>query len=345
MYFSKEMEQRISEQVSNHGNTTFTVMVNHRLVTVEPQNPGGKKRLVYVRYNRSPKAVAEPLEFGIYLSGKDSFTVTPEAKEAVFKLIQNPNVVTLSLDINPEDIKLKFQINMGLKLINIVQSSFEEVFNLVYKEDVVGKLNVGGRELLQSEREELYANLNDYASVAYLELLNKKLLRAVGGTKNALKFYYTFDVFRPMFITGPCVFNPLLEAKRNARLIKNSELFKRAQKHEVHYKDLTIYFMTDKDICESLHFNGGTYLKPMFIQNLLFGLFSDSFANSRVKKYVDRTVEGRVITRDAFIAVPAEERSDYIEIDGLLQMCMSHCLVLGHNKAGDLYNIVSTARL
>lgn len=345
MYINKEMEHLISEQVSNHGNTTFTVMVNHRLVTVDPQSPGGKRRLVYVRYNRSPKAVSDPLEFGIYLSGKQSFTVTPEARDEVFRLLQNPNIVQADLGISPDDIRLKFQINMGLKLINIVQSSFDEVFNLIYKEDVVGKININGRDLLQAEREDLYQRLNDYASVSYLELLNKKLLRAVGGTKNALKFYYTFDVFRPMFITGPCVFNPLLEAKRNARLIKNSELFKLACKHEVHYKDLTIYFMTDKDICESLHFDGGTYLKPMFIQNLLFGLFSDTFPNTRLKLYVSRMGEGKALTREEYIALPTEDRGDYIEVDRLLEMCASHCLVLGHNKASDLYKIVSTARL
>lgn len=348
--------KKLTSFMDRKGNMSFTVLVNNALytkTTLEDDNVVGPKnvtRLVHVRYNRSPDVI-DRLDFGTIskVQGKNKFIPDHSITKNIIDKLLTTNIHGIELGISQDDIDIDIECNLNLNLINIKQNYYTALFKNIYVDDVVGTLSLpNGKELSTADRTHLYEAFDRVSMKNYYSMLERKMFSFIKKkcrSNNQIKFFYTFDVYRPMLISGSCIFNPLLDSARHSKIVKNSEFYRVAQKHRVDLDGLSVCFMTDEMICKTLHFRNVIKLVPLFITNILLGTLHSDFANKREVVYRDRLNPAEVISLSQYTQLPLEARGNYEEYNLLRNLCENYYKTLRLSAPKDLYAVVAGASL
>lgn len=333
----------IAEYMKNRSGSNPALLINHSFITYTNRNLGINRKIIYCRYNLDPK-VTRKLEFGVIdASSKfNKFQKESAIEEFVINKLLETTIHGVDLGLSTDLINLGFTHNSSLKLLDIFQLNYDKLFTKIYVEDDKMSGTMGSKE-----RNILYKAFETSSFISYSNLLKQKVLKYLrrnSKSNSMIKFYYTFDVYRVLFVKGPCVFNPLLEPERNKKLLEESELFKASKNKVVELKQLFIYHLDDKKICESLNFNGYTKLTYGFISMVILGILNDSFPNNRNHIY-QSNFSGDIISVEKYISLDPESKSEYSERNTLLGLCSSYYRRLGHSNEISLYEIVKTAKL
>lgn len=349
------LKSKIESSLKNSGNTGYLVLINYKPITLNTQTgsvnfyenkSGGNARSVYVRFNRT----AQPGELEFYTikkqDKKSNVVVDIDIEYAILEYLSRTYLFDIKTGIDKSNVDIDIEFNQDLRIMNIKQNIFIKFFDLIYRQDIKETISLGTNVINSEVRNILYNSMERYAFSAYSDMLMRltKQLRRVRG---AISFYNIFPdhVYVPLFITGSCIFNPLLESSRNVNLFKNSDLYKSDKLHHERYRSIYVDYMTEVNICRCLHFNGYTKLDSKFILELLYGLINPSYPNKDSVYYESRIIENKFISKDDYIRLDSRDRVDYVERNLLLHHCSLYNLRFGIGKASDLYNIVSTIAL
>lgn len=333
----------MSDYMKNRSGSNQAILVNHSFLSYSNKSLGISRKIIYCRYNLDPKVVRK-LEFGVIDSSAkfSKFQRETAIEEFVLRKLLETKVHGVDLGFTEDRIKLEFVHNSSLKLLDISQNTYDSLFNSIY----VKNERMNGT-LSSKERNELYRAFETSSFISYSNLLKRKVLKYLRrNTKSnsMIKFYNTFDVYRVLFVKGPCVFNPLLEPLRNKQLFEQSQLYEASKEKIVEIKQLFVYHLDDKKICESLNFNGYTKLTYGFISMIILGILNDSFPNNRSFLY-QNNFSGDILSIEEYSDLSPESKSEYSERNTLLGLCANYHRRLRHSNEISLYSIVKDAKL
>ena len=345
------MKSKISLFCKDKVQNSVALTVNGQLVKFdldrdsEKPGPEHRRRTVYLNYNMSDNCLEEnKLSFGLFRRGSE-YTPSKEVEDYVFELLTNPTIQGINVGMEVENISLLFKFNPNLKIVDITQNFYKELFDLLYVE---GK-NLQNNEFGAETNSMLKMVFDTLALTNYYSLIDSRVLRYLKNsakTNSDLKFYLnTFKCYIPIFIEADGLFNPFLRAKKYTRLIYNSELYNMSANRTLDIKGVSVRFISHARFCEALHFNGYTKLTTRFAYLILFGLLNPTFANANSYVYYNPQT-GKNLSEEQFSQLTsAEDRSKYMKLSTLEVKCSKIYKTLNHSKYKDLYDIVKTASL
>lgn len=340
----EKFESQIKDYVKERGNTIFLVMVNYNIASLNSTD-----KSIYVRYNMSPECKSDPLEFGTResINGRYSFIKNDDAKNSIIGRLMNKEILKVDLKFEEEDIELIFDYNLELQVLNICQSTFSTILDLIYTKDTKSDITLNRYDIPISLeiRNALYERLESHMMKAYQKVCRKKLYKFISRRKANIQFYYIFTVFRVVFIQDKCIYNPLLDCERNRRLFEQTQLYQECQRHTELYKGMKIYFATDETICKSFDINKGIKLNNIFLMQILFGLINDSFPNDRTVFYLSKLVANDALTEEQYLQLKPESRAEYARLTTLYDFCDRNHIRLGETSGASLYEKISKATL
>ena len=302
-------------------------------------------KLVYLKYETSERVADEDrLQFGIIQKGFE-FIPREDVKEYVLKLLTDTSLLGIDIGIDISEIVLKFNYSKTLRLLDISQGFYNELFNKLY---VKGE-SVNSSAISDMDQNILKIKFDALALNNYYDLINLrvfKYLKAASRSNSYLKFFEkTFNCFIPVFVKADGLFNPFLDAHKYKRLIGNSKLLEVSKKHVIDVKGVLVYYITHANFCECLHFNGYTKLTDSFALNILFGSVNRSFPNASTFVYFNPELK-KPLSEEQFSELKdPNERSKFMRLSTLEIRCSRFYKLLGFSKSRDLYDIVKEASL
>jgi hypothetical protein len=349
----EQISRDIDEVLRTKSNNSYTLLINNKLLQVARDSNSSKRgkdnktaiRVSYIEESNGDKGFQ--LGHLERINNRSRFIPDYNLKESFLKIITDTRVFGLDLGISQDDLNIEIEINQAFRLINIKQSTYMELFNKIYVEDTEKISFKNGRTISIQERNYLYTEFDTSSMSSYLALYDKIIsghLRRTG--RKDIRNFYIFDVWRPLFISGPCVFNPILEVKRYRPIREESKLFSKAKEYQVSYESLDVYFCSDKDISESLNFSKVIRLSTGFVLNILLGLLNQNFPNVETDVYSPKDTSYIVtLTRKQWLELDESQRGLFVSNNSLFYHCVRNTLQLGFSTPDDLYNIVYRARI
>lgn len=319
-------------------NTSYSLMINNKIIT-------HNNKIIYVRV-KLDNTKNLSLEIGTFVkvNNKSKFiNMIDTYEDSILDLAYSSQFGNVNLSLPEEEYQFIFEINQDLRIVSVKSNVFQSLLSSIYIDSTSGKITIANRTISDSEKIELADFFDKYSILAYKDLLERKIYRKLSKAKK-LTFYYLFNAYRPVLVKGKCVFNPLMDSHKHRKALADSKLFSACSKHEVRVGDLTVYFATDKALCDSLNFKGYTRLSNTFIGDLIYGLFNNSFPSARTSLYIN-TLSKDILTEDLYVQVPIEERSSYVRTTSLYGLCSSYAVILGGKNPATLYKIVEGAEL
>lgn len=311
-------------------------IVNAKLVTEEDSNDGQKRTV---------------LKFGVYCKNDETGQTELVEDENIYKLVFSKlsNYNVLGIDFNFKNIlsgkrigyTVKF--NTKLRVMDVTQVIFETVYKTVYLDNCLANSNksmtIGSVEMTFERLNYLYNSLEAYTMDAYRELINFRLLKFL-RSRISLSFYNTFkdpinpncSVFLPIFITGSCIVNPLLDPAKTREEIKRTELYRLAQQHREDLSEVKIMYVTEEQVLKSMGVNEGFPVLLGFILQVIFGKFNELYPNRNTKVYIKR-IAGQmyVYSQEDYDKLDDSERISLTQSDTLYQYCVD--VSPGRNEA------------
>lgn len=302
------------------GNTKFALMVNYELITTDE----GKK----TAYCRCDSEDNSNVEIGVIVreEGKSKFKTNQSLKKLVMKKVSNLRFgITGEIDLaSIEDlISVSIEVNMQLRTINIVQSVFKSLMEKIYVKNELTDFTLGDRIQISSEEAiSIYKRMDLDSFYNYSKVLTRRAFLLLN--KNPLlRMYNVFPAFQPLFLKGKCIFNPMLEAKANMELFKNSKLYEYAKDNFRALGDgsISVSYLTDEEISESLNFKKVIKCSLPFIVPLLGGIVNELLPRESIDIYIDRNDSNLIISKETYMGLSDVERGLYIPGSTLLLHC------------------------
>lgn len=345
-----ELEELLSEKLKPMNSKVFYLMVNYSLV--EWHN----NKLACCRFSEGKGRVDGKLEIG-YLSrinGKTVLVPDDDLKNAIFMSSVDLEFGGVECINYIKDFIFDIEVNSDLRLINIVNSGFKQLFNVIYAESdsrsaTSSIVSATNNRIPHSDVIKLYNYFDSASFFNYSTLVNRRLIRFLKRSNTVYQsgvtpmFYRTLSQWVPVFVTGKCIFNPFLEAKANYEVMKDSELLTLATNHVEEFNGFRIYYLTHKSISESLNFSRVISCDSYFLANLLGGFFQDSLP--RKDSYIYISKEGGFINQEAYSNLSASEKQLYSPRSTLFLLCNSCIRRTNLNKVSTFYDIVKNSNL
>lgn len=311
-------------------------MVNAKLVTEEDGVDGSKRTL---------------LKFGVYCKNDSTGQTELVEDESIYRLIFNKlsNYKVMGIDfgykeiLNSREIRYDVKFNTKLRLMDVTQQTFKGIYDKVYMEDSVSKGNmsmqIGKVDMTFERLNYLYNELEAYAMDAYRELINFRLLKFL-RSRISLSFYNVFkdpinpncNVFLPIFITGSCIVNPLLDPKRPREEIVRTELYRLAKQHSEDLSEVKVMYVTEEQVLKSMGVEEGFPVLLGFILQVIFGRFNEMYPNKNTRIYIKR-IAGQmyVYSQEDYDKLDESDRISLVQSDTLYQYCVE--VSPGRNEA------------
>ena len=310
-----------------------------------------KKYTIHVLYDYDVKnhddSDGGKVVFGYYASvdGRRIFIKdnSAEIKKVVLERLENPLILGLDLNFDKDLIDISFETNRNLRLLNIKQNTFDKVSQELYFEGATPK------SMDPQMHKTLLERLDAFYLTNYAVLLKNVVLRylsSIRRTNMGLKKLELFPVFCYVFINGPCISNPFLERKSYCDVIFKTKLFASCKEHIIEAKGITIYAASMKKISEALNFSDYIKITPLFLYNILAGLFSDRFPNDREFYYLNPADSSSgLLSEEQYLSIAPENRAGYLKVSSLYLLCSRYFVSLAQPSIPALYNAVKTASL
>lgn len=357
-----ELLEILGEAIKPKGKRIYHIMVNNELLVNQTYVNSLNQKVEYGSHLVSCRFVTDKsndgqLEVGNTrrVDGRPTFIVEETLETQV--LFKSLNLVFDGIDCNRYlvDTFFRVEVNDELRIVNVINSGFEQLFNNIYKDSDVRSAGVtvnspSGEVIDHKTILGLYnyfdrTSIDNYALV-YARKLRSHLKRANLKFQdgNTMKFYKMFGVWEPVLIKGLCVFNPFLESKSNFELMSKTEFYNLALKHCHSVNNMTIMYMTHLNISRTLNFEKPINCEPYFLTSLIGGLFQDTLP--RTDRYVYySTVDGRPISSEDFEQLPQEDKSYYTPESTLRLWCRLNVRRTNVTKVDDFYRIVRDVKL
>lgn len=353
------MLNKIKGFLKSKGQSVWALQINGELVQMNfakrdrDNKPTSevKRYTIHVLYDYDVKnhddSEGGKVVFGYYASvdGRRIFIKddSDEIEGIVLKILSNTLVLGLDLGFTEDLLDISFETNRNLRLLNIKQNTFDKVSQEFYFEGATP------RSMDPQTHKLLLERLDTFYLTNYANLLKNVVLRYLSSVRRsnmALKKLELFPVFCYVFISGSCITNPFLERKSYCDVIFKTKLFAACKEHIIEAKGLTIYAASMKKISEALNFSEYIKITPLFLFNVLAGLFSNRFPNDKEFSYLNPTDSSvGVLSEEQYLGLMPEQRAGYLKVSSLYLLCSRYFVSLAQPSVPALYEAVKTASL
>lgn len=335
----------IEERVKAY-NYPVTVMVNGKLIFHKGQP-------IKVRVSRDSEG-STSLDIGYYARRDltNVFEVSSIAENAVLDKLKKTSIVGIDLGFTRNQINLTYEFNSNLRTLNIVQNIFKDVVEVAYTHyNPSDSYAINGITINSEIKAKLFDRLEAYFMDNYSEILNRKLVRLIRNSKiQDARFHYMFDVFCPIFITGPCITNPLLDCDRRKKFLEDTKILEFARNDIVQMVDLKVYFVTLKELAQAFNLSETIRLTADQATSIFFGYFnSDGYPSKNRFLHIEMNDDGSQtpVYEEEFSKLSREdiELRNIYTVDSFRNYCRQIAITNGYSKKKDLVKIMEGFQL
>lgn len=275
-----ELRSKILEALDSCGNLSYQVLYNYNLMTYDRSN-------VHVRTVSDKNGIRA--EFGVYKKEdrRNQFLIIEGYADFIEERLANK--VIADYDFSKDFVENKFiiEINHTFRLINIVQLHFKDLLNKIYINDVAGNLEIPSMTLVEKDKEVLFNYFENLVNRTYSLLVDKRVNKILMSTSTVL-FYKSLEQFVPVFFSGPCIINPILDCGKYSKVFKQTKFYEALMAHRLNLENNSVSIMTNKEICLCLGLDRFVPFDGIFLTSLILGIFDPvKFTSPTSYRYLD----------------------------------------------------------
>lgn len=341
------LEEKTKEALSSLGSNPYMILVENEPLTVRD---GNSIKPVYVKCTVEGDSTV--VQFGIFRrDDKSNYIDTSVINPADIEgFLSSPrlNGVDFS-EVFGSFNAIEVEVNSELRFINYQRRLYRELINTVYIEGKLDTLSLAGASLkggmgsLKLEPKivnTFYEYFDDRICRSYDRVLNLKIFDYLKKRNDVrIKAYNSFKVFIPVLFRGKCVINPLLDSYKIGSKVKETDLYLRANRFRIDLSaDNSVYFLSNKEICESLGLSNYLRFTANQFSKVLLGLVDPTRYPS-----VDRMVS----LNEANRLVPADSPEATRSVSSLYHLCLvyQNSVGLKDRDVDQYFSILSKASL
>lgn len=349
----KDVKNKLCQYFKQRGAGKYLLALNDKILRMQRFNEHGDPvpdtyDNLYIGYD----VLTKELQIGIY-HRRDKFNTVFEPREeqlqGLCKALKN-NVLFGQQDwFTPEQATFSIDVDVDLGIANIKQDIFYALVDPIYIKDIQGTLTLSNGTVISNNfRDALYNYFDNHFLDAYLTLYQVKLskyLKRVSKTYSELKFITAAKTYVFPIIKNRLFICPFLDCARYKEILSKTKLMQCMLNHHLEVKGLQVYPILRSEACESLNFTGKVKLTSLFLVYLLLGIFNDGYPTNRTSHHYIPGNPSSLKTTAQYNRLPIEERSAYVNINILLDLCNRYAITQGFNSGEALYASIRDLRL
>lgn len=326
-----EITKEILSALSSSGNLVYQVLFNYKPLKVRGKNVQVK----IVSDNDGTRPV-----FGIYESvgRRSELSYLDNYNVVIDELLANKVIGRYDFSEDFSGNAFRIQVNTYFRLVNIVQVHFQDLLEKIYINNVSGNLESSTRVLDETDKRNLFEYFEDLAVQSYVTLMDKRILRGLSKNFNIV-FLNSLENFLPIFFTGPCLINRLLNCGKYSKVMKETLLYKTSMQHVINIDSNSVCLVTNKEICEGLSLDRFVPFTPTFLVFLLLGIFNPKkFPSSSSYRYLSN--DGRIFDETTVLTsgIPISEMVRGSSLFFLIQQNARRLRITDTNLCLDILN-------
>lgn len=342
----------VAEKLANSKNKPYTLVINQDVINLGTES---KPRLVRVVLKQ--ESYGDVVKIGVYKKeGKNMVMVTSDEMLAnIDAMLTSKSFEGIDLSQYVQDKSLKITVYHDFKILHIMTPAYDITKQIATLENrgqsvIINRVPMDiGTQFRLADAFEIYA-LKAYSNIVNLVLLKK--LKSL----QAAKFYLALDAYLPVNIYGTpnsFIFNPFVFIPRIRDDFRKTFIFQASEATKISFNELTISFLTSKEICLGLGLNKFLKFRLPFYLAVLSGCYSSYFANNDVHLYVyigdaeERGSYPPALTSQQYRENISWAEGQYVSMSTLENLCRASykSLGLGDNQRDVLISMMKNKAL
>lgn len=322
----------LEKKIRKYPGKVFTIVVNNDIVNCAKGY--AKPKLAKVRYKKDRFGTELRIGYYIKTDAGNRLENVPEVESMLNSRLQETIIGDVDLlGYIPDIYNIEINLNTDFNIISIVTPAYKIARDISMKNEtgmISGAIN--GKAIEVSTMMELYDWFQKYSIDAYHNVLKFILMRKLKEVRE-LKFYFLMDAFVPISVyasSNSFLFNPFMYLPKYKNEFEQSQMFKLGNNTKKSYCDLTIMFLTPKEICKCFDMNRFVKFNWEFFIEVLGGWFCNDMPNPNKVFYI-------LVTDEELPSIITEEdyrehswaKDNYARITTLENACRRYSRSLG----------------